>query len=129
MELKPDAAVSATMAQALRSQGKTIAALQFAREATELDPSDSTTWLELGDSYSTLRGHGAEARRAYAEGARVQRETWNLQAALNIMPSPWPRITSTPENCFIFETGRSAALYRSTYYFEMRNRQPPSRHC
>jgi hypothetical protein len=44
-------------------------------QATELDPSDSTTWLELGDSYSTLRGHGAEARRAYAEGARVQRES------------------------------------------------------
>jgi serine/threonine protein kinase/Flp pilus assembly protein TadD len=75
MKLKPDAAVSATMAQALRSQGKTIPALQLAREATELDPSDSTTWLELGDSYSTLRGHGAEARRAYAEGALVQRES------------------------------------------------------
>jgi serine/threonine-protein kinase len=75
MKLKPNAAASAAMAQALRSQGKAMPALQFAKEATRLDPGDSTTWLELGDSYSTIRGHSAEARRAYAEGARVQRES------------------------------------------------------
>jgi serine/threonine-protein kinase len=75
IKLKPDAAASAVMAQALRSQGKAMPALQFAKEATRLDPGDSTIWLELGDSYSTLRGHSADARRAYAEGARVQRES------------------------------------------------------
>jgi len=77
MKLKPDATASATMAQVLRSQGKPALALQFAKDATKLDPHDSTTWLELGDCYSTLRDHRTEARRAYAEGAQTQQE--NLQ--------------------------------------------------
>jgi eukaryotic-like serine/threonine-protein kinase len=77
MKLNPDATASATMAQVLRSQGKPALALQFAKDATKLDPHDSTTWLELGDCYSTLRDHSAQARRAYAEGAQAQQE--NLQ--------------------------------------------------
>jgi tetratricopeptide (TPR) repeat protein len=77
MKLNPDATTSATMAQVLRSQGKPALALQFAKDATKLDPHDSTTWLELGDCYSTLRDHRAEARRAYAEGAQAQQE--NMQ--------------------------------------------------
>jgi serine/threonine protein kinase/Tfp pilus assembly protein PilF len=79
MKLKPDPTASATMAQVLRSQGKPAQALQFAKEATQLDPQDSTTWLELGDCYSTLRDHRAEARRAYAAGAQTQQENlqWN----------------------------------------------------
>jgi tetratricopeptide (TPR) repeat protein len=77
IKLKPDPTASATMAQVRRSQGKPAQALRFAKEATKLDPHDSTTWLELGDCYSTLRDHRAEARRVYAVGAQRQQE--NLQ--------------------------------------------------
>ncbi|MFL6304791.1 MAG: protein kinase domain-containing protein [Candidatus Sulfotelmatobacter sp.] len=77
MKLRPDPTASATMAQVLCSQGKPELALQYAKEATKLDPHDSTTWLELGDCYSTLRDHRTEARRAYAAGAQTQQE--NLQ--------------------------------------------------
>jgi serine/threonine protein kinase/Tfp pilus assembly protein PilF len=77
MKLKQDATASATMSQVLRSQGKPALALPFAKDATKRDPNDSTTWLELGDSYSTLRDHRSDARRAYAEGAQRQQE--NLQ--------------------------------------------------
>jgi serine/threonine protein kinase/Tfp pilus assembly protein PilF len=73
MKLKPDATASATMAQVFRSQGKPALAVQFAKAATKLDPHDSTTWLELGDCYSTLRHH-AEAKRVYAEGTQTQQE-------------------------------------------------------
>jgi tetratricopeptide (TPR) repeat protein len=78
MKLKPDATAYATMAQVLRSQGKPALALQFAKDATKLDPHDSTTWLELGDCYSTLRDHRAEARRVYAEGAQTQQENLRM---------------------------------------------------
>jgi serine/threonine protein kinase/Tfp pilus assembly protein PilF len=74
IKLKRDPTASATMAQVRRSQGKPALALQFAKEATKIDPHDSTTWLELGDCYSTLRDHRAQARRAYAEGAQAQQE-------------------------------------------------------
>ena len=74
MKLKQDPTASATMAQVLRSQGKPSLALQSAKDAIKIDPQDSLTWLELGDCYSTLRDHRAEAKRVYAEGARVERE-------------------------------------------------------
>jgi serine/threonine protein kinase/Tfp pilus assembly protein PilF len=74
MKLKPDdATASATMSQVLRSQRKPTLALQCAKHATKLDPHDSTTWLELGDCYSTLRDH-REARKVYAEGTQTQQE-------------------------------------------------------
>ncbi len=78
MKLKQDPTASATMAQVLRIQGKPALALPFAKDATERDPNDSTTWLELGDSYSTLRDHRSDARRAYAEGAQRQQENMRL---------------------------------------------------
>jgi eukaryotic-like serine/threonine-protein kinase len=77
MKLKADPTASVVMAQVRRSQGKPALALQSAKEAAKLDPRDSTTWLELGDCYSTLRDHRTEARRAYAAGAQTQQE--NLQ--------------------------------------------------
>ena len=78
MKLKPDQTASATMSQVLRSQGKPALALHYAKEATTLDPHDSTTWLELGDCYSALRNHRAEARRVYAEGAQTQQENMQI---------------------------------------------------
>jgi eukaryotic-like serine/threonine-protein kinase len=83
MKLKADPTASVVMAQVRRTQGKPALALQSAKEATKLDPRDSTTWLELGDCYSTLRDH-REARRVYAEGAQNQQE--NLQ--INAMDGP-----------------------------------------
>ena len=75
MKLKADETASIAMAQVLRSQGKPSLALQSAKDAIKIGPQDSLTWLELGDCYSTLRDHRAEAKRVYAEGARVERES------------------------------------------------------
>ncbi len=74
LRVRPSAVASLTMSQALRSQGKTASALQFAKNATGLNPGNSTTWLELGDCYSMMRYRDAEAREAYIQGARAQRE-------------------------------------------------------
>jgi tetratricopeptide (TPR) repeat protein len=78
MKLKQDPTASATMAQVLRIQGKPALALPFAKDATKRDPNDSTTWLEVGDCYSTLRDHRSDARRAYAEGAQRQQENMRM---------------------------------------------------
>ena len=77
LALRPNALASSNLSAALRSQGKLLPALEVARKATELDPGDSTTWLELGDCSSLVRGHDAEAKRAYRQAARVQREELN----------------------------------------------------
>ena len=77
LALRPTALASSNLSAALRSQGKLLPALGHARKATELDPGDSTTWLELGDCSSIVRGHDTEAKRAYREAARVQREELN----------------------------------------------------
>jgi eukaryotic-like serine/threonine-protein kinase len=68
------ALASGTMAAALRSQGKASDALIFAQKSVALEPSDCENWMELGDCYSVLRGHGADAKKAYAEAARVEEE-------------------------------------------------------
>lgn len=62
------------MSAALRSKRDAISALPFAREATVLDAGDCTTWIELGDCESIIPGHEAQAKRAYADAAIVQRE-------------------------------------------------------
>jgi eukaryotic-like serine/threonine-protein kinase len=56
---------AANLARALRSQGKYEAALPFARKAVEFNPALDTNWLELGDCYSSLRNHQADAKSAY----------------------------------------------------------------
>ena len=61
---------AANLAQALRSQGKYEAALPFARKAVELNPALDTNWLELGDCYSSLRNHQADAKYAYMRAAQ-----------------------------------------------------------
>jgi eukaryotic-like serine/threonine-protein kinase len=80
LALRPTGLASSNLSAALRSQGKLLPALGVARKATELDPGDSTTWLELGDCSSMVRGHDAEAKRAYREAAEVQREQLNTDA-------------------------------------------------
>lgn len=78
--LQPNALASSNLSAALRSQGRLVAALGYARKATELDPEDSTTWLELGDCSSLVRGHEGEAKRAYRKAARVQRAQLDVDA-------------------------------------------------
>jgi predicted Zn-dependent protease len=74
LSLKRTGLACVMMSAALRSKHDAISALPFAREATSLDAGDSTMWIELGDCESVVPGHQAQAKRAYAEAARVQRE-------------------------------------------------------
>lgn len=74
LSLQRTAFACAMMSATLRSQHDAASALSFAREATTLDPADSSVWLELGDCESMMRGHEQQAIRAYAETGRVQRE-------------------------------------------------------
>jgi eukaryotic-like serine/threonine-protein kinase len=60
---------ASNLSLALRSQGKYEAALPFARKAVELNPALDTNWLELGDCYSSLRNHQADAKYAYTRAA------------------------------------------------------------
>jgi Flp pilus assembly protein TadD len=74
LSLQRTAFACSLMSAALRSQHSAASALLFAREATALDVGESSMWLELGDCESMIHGHDDQARRAYAEAARVQRE-------------------------------------------------------
>jgi eukaryotic-like serine/threonine-protein kinase len=71
---KTTALAAGTMAAALRSQGKASDALVFAQKSVALEPSDCTNWMELGDCYSVMRGRGADAKKAYAQAAKVEEE-------------------------------------------------------
>jgi eukaryotic-like serine/threonine-protein kinase len=74
LSLQRTGLASVMMSAALRSTRDALSALPFAREATTLDAGNSNMWLELGDCESMIPGHQAQAKRAYAEAARVQRE-------------------------------------------------------
>jgi eukaryotic-like serine/threonine-protein kinase len=80
LALSPNAPASSNMSAALRSQGELLPALEYARKATELEPGDSTTWLELGDCHSMIHGHESESKKAYQEAARVQKEELETDA-------------------------------------------------
>ncbi|MGA9717231.1 MAG: serine/threonine-protein kinase [Acidobacteriaceae bacterium] len=74
LSLKRTALASYMMSAALRSVRDALSALPFAREATALDGGNSNVWVELGDCESMIHRHEDQARKAYAEAARVQRE-------------------------------------------------------
>ncbi len=74
LSLKRTALASCMMSAAFRSTGDALSALPFAREATALEAGNSNVWLELGDCESMIHRHEDQARRAYVEAARVQRE-------------------------------------------------------
>jgi eukaryotic-like serine/threonine-protein kinase len=77
---KPTALASGTMSAALRILGKPLDALMFAQKSVDLDPSDCTNWIELGDCYSVLRGHGTDAKKAYAQAVKVEEEELQTNA-------------------------------------------------
>jgi Flp pilus assembly protein TadD len=74
LSLQRTGLASGMMSAALRSTRDAVSALPFALEATTLDAGNSNMWLELGDCESMIPGHQPQAKRAYAEAARVQRE-------------------------------------------------------
>ncbi len=74
LSLHRTALASYMMSAALRSKRDALSALPFAQEATTLDAGNCNMWLELGDCQLMIQGHEDQARRAYAEAARVQRE-------------------------------------------------------
>ena len=67
LALAPNDLAAANIAVALRYQAKYEEAVPYALQAVELNPTDDTNWLELGDCYSWLRDHQNDATRAYQE--------------------------------------------------------------
>jgi tetratricopeptide (TPR) repeat protein len=55
---------------ALRYQHKPAEALPYAQKAVELNPTEDTNWLELGDCYSSLHNHKDDAKAAYLRAAQ-----------------------------------------------------------
>jgi tetratricopeptide (TPR) repeat protein len=72
LAIKPNALAAETMAAIFRIDKEYQKALEFAKQAAQLDPDDSTTWLELGDCYSLFPGKQRDANKAYSEALRVQ---------------------------------------------------------
>lgn len=70
MALAPNDLAAVNASLALRCQGKPMQALSFARKAVELNPSDDTNWLELGECYSSLRNRESDAKAAYLRAAQ-----------------------------------------------------------
>jgi len=70
MAMEPNDTAASTMAEVLRAQKKYAEALQRGLQAVKLNPTEGTNWLELGDCYSRLRGHSADAENSYRSAAR-----------------------------------------------------------
>ncbi|HEX5235053.1 MAG TPA: protein kinase [Silvibacterium sp.] len=70
LALRPDDLAAANASLALRYQGKAAEALPFAQQAVQLNPTEDTNWLELGECYSSLRNHESKARAAYLRAAQ-----------------------------------------------------------
>ncbi len=68
--LQPNDLAAVNTSLALRYQGKPAEALPYARKAVELNPTEDTNWLELGDCYSSLHKHDNEAKAAYLRAAQ-----------------------------------------------------------
>ena len=68
--LSPNDLAAVNTSLALRYQGKPAEALPYAQKAVELNPTEDTNWLELGDCYSSLQKHDNEARAAYLRAAQ-----------------------------------------------------------
>jgi tetratricopeptide (TPR) repeat protein len=65
---------AANISLALRYQSKFGEALPFALKAVQLNPTDDTNWLELGECYSSLPNRQSDAKAAYLRAAKeVQR--------------------------------------------------------
>jgi serine/threonine protein kinase/predicted Zn-dependent protease len=74
MAIEPNDIAAATMADVLRAQKKYADALQWAQLAVKLNPTEGTNLLELGDCYSEVRGHSADAENSYKNAAHIQEQ-------------------------------------------------------
>jgi tetratricopeptide (TPR) repeat protein len=70
MALEPNDLAAVNTSFALRCQGKPDEALPYAQKAVELNSTEDTNWLELGDCYSSLRNREADAKAAYERAAQ-----------------------------------------------------------
>ena len=70
LDLLPNDLAAVNASLALRYQGKPAEALPYAQKAVELNPTEDTNWLELGDCYSSLHKHDNEAKAAYLRAAQ-----------------------------------------------------------
>jgi tetratricopeptide (TPR) repeat protein len=70
LALKPNDLAAVNASLALRYQGKFAKALPFAQQAVQLNPTEDTNWLELGECYSSLRNRESEAKAAYLRAAQ-----------------------------------------------------------
>jgi tetratricopeptide (TPR) repeat protein/tRNA A-37 threonylcarbamoyl transferase component Bud32 len=68
--LLPNDLAAVNTSLALRYQGKPAEALPYAQKAVELNPTENTNWLELGDCYSSLHKHDNAAKAAYLRAAQ-----------------------------------------------------------
>jgi eukaryotic-like serine/threonine-protein kinase len=74
MAIEPNDIAAATMAEVLRAQKKYTEALPWAQLAVKLNPTEPTNLLELGDCYSRVRGHSADAETSYKSAAQMQEQ-------------------------------------------------------
>jgi eukaryotic-like serine/threonine-protein kinase len=74
MAIEPNDVAAVTMADVLRAQRKYAEALQWALLAVKLNPAEGTNFLELGDCYSRIHGHSADAKNAYQSASRIQEQ-------------------------------------------------------
>jgi Tfp pilus assembly protein PilF len=74
LSLKPNDLAAANTSLALRYQGRFAEAIVFAKQAVQLNPSEDTNWLELGDGYTSLHDREGEARAAYMRAAQEAAE-------------------------------------------------------
>jgi serine/threonine protein kinase/tetratricopeptide (TPR) repeat protein len=70
LALLPNDLAAVNTSLALRYQGKPSEALPYAQKAVELNPTEDTNWLELGDCYSSLGNREGEAKAAYLRAAQ-----------------------------------------------------------
>jgi len=70
LALQPNDLAAVNASLALRYQGKFAEALPFAQQAVQLNSTDDTNWLELGECYSSLGNHVSEAKSAYLRAAQ-----------------------------------------------------------
>jgi eukaryotic-like serine/threonine-protein kinase len=87
--LRPSAPAATGLAQVFRAMGRLTEALASARRAVELDSGEDQSWLELGDCYSAVGGHVADAATAYRRALKEAQDkltsssdpvTWMLVA-------------------------------------------------
>jgi tetratricopeptide (TPR) repeat protein len=69
-DLEPNDLAAVNTSLALRYQHKPAEALPYAQKAVEMNPTEDTNWLELGDCYSSLHNHENDAKAAYLRAAQ-----------------------------------------------------------